>query len=199
MKVNFLWTAVLACFLAGSVARADSTYIYSINLPDITNAGAENDAGGITAYPFSWVGPLQFNAAAGTSCPTLCGPPLGTTVNAGYFFDGFSFTADLALSDAEVLVKFASFSDPTKLIVFSFIEPDSFWSTTGTGRSFPTVAGTPSFTFDGGSATACTGCTVDISTVASTPEPSFSFLVAALIGLIAVAARSRQKKSPAIG
>jgi len=192
MKAGSFCIGLLASCLMGGISRAD-TFIYNIHLPNITDAGAEDDSA-TTAYPFSWVGPLEFNAPAGSDCPTLCGPPLGTTVNSNYFFDGFSFTADG--TDAEVLVQFAQFQptiDLTKTIVFSFVEPDSFWSTTGTGLSFPAVDGTPNFSFLGGSATACEGCTIDISEVASTPEPRSAILLAALVGIAGVLVQRRRR------
>jgi hypothetical protein len=193
MKFNLPMVGFIASLLIGGVARADEIYTYSINLPSITNAGLESDAGGFTAYPFSWEGPLMFNAAAGTACPTVCGPALGTTVNPGYFFAGFSFTADLGLSDSKVLVSFDSFSNPSNQIVFSFTEPDSFWATTGTGISFPSVGGTPSFTFDGGAATACTGCSIDISKTAATPEPRLTLVLLAFLGIGGLVLERRRK------
>jgi len=176
------------------MAQAD-TFIYTIHLPNITNTGTEDDTA-TTAYPFSWVGPLKFNAPANSDCPTLCGPPLGTAVNSNYFFDGFSFTS--VGSDAEVLVKFAQFMptiDLTKTIVFSFVESDSFWSTLGTGLSFPAVDTTPNFSFLSGAAQTCNGCTIDIAEVTSTPEPGSAILLGGLVGLFGVAFSRRRRRS----
>jgi len=196
MKATSFCIGLVASCLIGGAAHAD-TFIYNIHLPNITDGGSEDDSA-TTAYPFSWTGPLEFNAPAGSDCPTLCGPPLGTTVNANYFFGGFTFTADLALSDAEVEVAFDQFANHSNQIIFSFIEPDSFWDTPGTGLSFPTVAGTPSFTFLGGSATTCSGCTIDISEVASTPEPRSAILLAALVGIFGVVIERRRKQIKAL-
>ncbi len=196
MKNNLFYFGLVTCLLTGGVVRADTEFIYNIHLPNITNGGAEDDSA-FTQYPFSWTGPLKFNAPAGSDCPTLCGPPLGTTVNSNYFFDGFSFTS--VGSDAEVLVKFAQFLpsiDLSKQIIFSFVESDAFWSTTGTGLSFPSVSGTPSFTFLGGSATACTGCTVDISTV-TTPEPRSAILLGLLVAAAGVLVERRRRQATA--
>ncbi len=196
MRAHLFVFGLVTCFLMAAMAQAD-TFIYTIHLPNITNTGTEDDTA-TTAYPFSWVGPLKFNAPAGSDCPTLCGPPLGTTVNSNYFFDGFSFTADG--TDAEVLVKFAQFVpsiDLTKTIVFSFVEPDAFWSTLGTGLSFPAVDTTPNFSFLGGDVQTCNGCTIDIAEVASTPEPRSAILLGGLVGLFGVALRRRQQQPSA--
>jgi hypothetical protein len=191
MKATSFCVGLVASCLIGGVAQAD-TFIYNIHLPNITDAGAEDDSA-TTAYPYSWVGPQKFNAAPNTDCPTLCGPPLGTTVNSNYFFAGFTFTADLSVSDAETKITFDQFANHSNQIVFSFVEPDSFWSTTGTGLSFPAVDGTPSFTFLGGSPATCSGCTIDISEVASTPEPRSAILLAALIGIGVMIERRRKQ------
>jgi hypothetical protein len=198
MKKNLSYLGVVTCLLTSGLAKADTDYIYNIHLPNITG-GTESD-GTFTQYPFSWIGPLKFNAGAGTDCPTLCGPPLGTTVNSNYFFDGFTFTADLGLSDAEAEVKFANFSNHSDTIIFSFIEPDSFWSTLGTGLSFPTATlgegGT--FSVDGGTSIVCNECTVDISTV-TTPEPRSSILLGLLVGAAGLVIERRRRQLKAIG
>ncbi len=195
MKANPVSLGLMACLLMGGIARADVIYTYSINLPGISDTGVEND-GSTTAYPFTWEGALMFNAPANSDCPTVCGPPLGTTINPNYFFAGFTFTADLALSDSEVEVAFDQFADHSKQIVFTFVEPDSFWSTTGTAIAFPSVAGTPSFTFLGGTATDCAGCTIDISEAGTTatPEPRLSILLVGIVGVFGLALQRRRRQ-----
>jgi MYXO-CTERM domain-containing protein len=197
MKINSLYLGLVACLLIGGVARADQTYTYTIDLPSISG-GAEVDSN-FTQYAFSWVGPLMFNAAPNTACPTVCGPVTGgETVEDGYSFTGFDFTADLALSDAEAQINFSEDADPSNTITFSFIEPDSFWEAQGNDISFTGLDGAGASFAIGGTDPVCTGCTVSIAAVTTTPEPRSSILLAALLGGFGLAVRRRRRQSKTI-
>jgi MYXO-CTERM domain-containing protein len=198
MRTNSLYIALAACFLAGGVARADSiatdqVYTYTLDLPSISS-GLEVDSN-FTLYEFSWVGPLMFNAAPNTSCPTVCGPVTGgETVKDGYSFAGFDFTADLALSEAEAQVNFSDGSGDT--VVFSFVEPDAFWATQGTDISFASLNEGEGASFAiGGTDPACAECTVSIEGTAATPEPRSAILLVALLGVFGLVMRRRLAKT----
>jgi len=205
MKMNWCYIGLVACLLSAGVARANQVsnqiYTYTLNLPTISG-GQEVDSG-FTQYAFSWVGPLMFNSAPNTSCPTVCGPVSGgSTVKAGYSFAGFDFTANLALSDAEAQINFSDFSgldfSSSNTITFSFTEPDSFWAAQGSNISFTALDGTGASFSIGGTDPACTGCTVSISAVAATPEPRSSILLVAFLGGFGLLMQRRRKLSKTI-
>ena len=145
---KFYLLAPIALALAASgTMSAQATYTYTLNLPDISG-GIEND-GSFFQYEFSWLGPLEFNAPAGSSCPTGC-PVSGTTPGVpapGYFYGGVSFTASTGAAACSGSpsggcseIDLSYFSPPTastgsglnsivtdSFIGFRLIEPDSFW------------------------------------------------------------------------
>jgi hypothetical protein len=167
------------------------------------------DDSAFTDYQFSWVGPLKFNAADNSACPTVCGPVTpGSTVTEGESFDTFSFTS--SGSDAEVDVLFSDFSgdtfDDSNTVTFKFVESDAFWATPGS-VTFPTD-GSASFVIgtapppqnlpseisssDTGSPITCIHCSLDIQ---DTPEPSTSALFAGALGGLALLLRKRFLKA----
>jgi hypothetical protein len=206
MKTSSLYFGLVACLLFGGVARAESVYTYILQLPTINGSGQAVDSG-FTDYEFSWEGPLVYDAAPNTDCPTVCGPVTpGSTVENGYIFDGFTFTSDGV--DAEVQVKFIASdieaggesgvegnvevcTDCTKTITFTFIEPDSFWATLGDDISFPSLGGAgASFTVLADPA--CDQCTVDISAASTaTPEPRSSILLVSIMAAFGLVWRHR--------
>jgi hypothetical protein len=197
MKKNLLYLGVVPWLLIGGVAQADTVFTYDLHLPNITNSVEDDSA--FTQYAFSWKGPLMFNSAAGTACPTVCGPVVpGSTVTPGESFAGFSFTADLTLSESEVLVNFSDGGSNT--VTFKLIEPDSFWSTTGTGLAFPSakVGEGATFSVDSGTSAVCNKCTVDISESTATPEPRSSILLATLMAAAGLLVQRRRRQSKTI-
>jgi hypothetical protein len=196
--------AIAASLLTACAAQATTVgqtnnndiYTYTLNLPTIENS-SEVDAV-MTQYQFSWVGPYKYNAADNTACPTVCGPVLPlSSVKAGYNFSGFTFTADLALMDAEPEVGFEDALNASNTITFSFIEPNSFWAQTGANLAFTNSNndGTGAFWQIGGSDPACAGCTVTISAASPTPEPRSWMLLLAPIGVWAVAAWRKRART----
>jgi hypothetical protein len=209
MKTPSLYLGLVACLLIAGVARADSVYTYILQLPTINSSGQEVDSG-FTDYEFSWQGPLVYDAAPNTDCPTVCGPVTpGSTVEDGYIFDGFTFTSNGV--DAEVQVKFIEpdineaeaelgiegnvevCTECTKIITFTFVEPDSFWATQGTDISFPSLGSAgASFSVTGLADPTCDKCTVDISAAATaTPEPRSAILLVALLAAFGLVMRHR--------
>ena len=196
MRTNSLYVGLIACFLAGGMAQADQIYTYTLTLPSISG-GAEVDSN-FTQYAFSWIGPLKFNSADNTSCPTVCGPVSGGSVKNGYSFAGFDFTASGL--DPEAQVNFSDFSGPnfasSNTITFSFIEPDSFWAAQGSNISF--TSGTGANFSIGGTDPQCTACTVSITATAATPEPRSAILLVGLMGAIVLVIERRRRQSSAI-
>jgi hypothetical protein len=207
MRTSSLYLGLVASLLIGGVAQADSVYTYILQLPTINSSGQEVDSG-FTDYAFSWEGPLVYDAAPNTDCPTVCGPVTpGSTVENGYIFDGFTFTADGA--DAEVQVKFIESdidsekesggrgdvevcADCTKTITFTFIEPDSFWATQGSDISFPSLDGAgASFIVTGDTDPTCSMCAVNISAATATPEPRSAILLVAFLAAFGLVTRHR--------
>jgi hypothetical protein len=188
--------------MAATVVNTD-TFVYTLHLPDVTG-GVENDQT-ITEYQFSWVGPLKFNAAPDSLCPTVCGAVDGGSVAARETFDHFSVIS--SGSDAVLDVLFSDFSAVefanSNTVTFRFIEPDSFWAATGS-VPFPTD-GSASFVIGtapvqvqglqaGSSDTAgitCNGCSVDVADTAATPEPNTSALFAGALGALMFLMRKR--------
>jgi hypothetical protein len=134
----------------------------------------------------------------------------GSTVEDGYTFSGFSFTS--SGTDPEVQITFTGSEEPTlsslsvceatsigcpSSIVFTFIEPDSFWSTT-TGSTyipFPSSDTTgASFAVTGGIDPACTTCAVNISaSITPTPEPRSLILLVAFMAALGLVVRHRKQ------
>lgn len=201
MKKIMFYAGLATCLLSG-IALADPVFTYTLQLPTIS-AGQEVDSN-FTDYAFSWVGPLSVNAGPNTSCPTVCGPVIpGSTVKSGESFYTFAFTANLSLNDPVVLVKFSDFSGAdfasSNTITFSITEPDSFWSTTGSNISFPTLGGAGANFSIGGTDPACTGCTISISESAATPEPRSAILLATLMAAAGFFVQRRRRQARAIG
>jgi hypothetical protein len=149
-KFYLLAPIALALAAAGTMS-AQATYTYTLNLPDISGT-SENDAS-FFQYEFSWLGPLEYNAPAGSSCPTGC-PVSGTTPGVpapGFSYNEVSFTSSTGAAacsgsssggcsevdlfyDSEPLGSTAT--GVTSIIAvgtieFRLIEPDSFWLTPG--------------------------------------------------------------------
>ena len=169
-----LLTLALSGVTKASVIFTPPTYEYVISVPAIVS-GVEStpDQG---EFFFSWVGPLQFNAAPNTACPVGCyslfgGPKPGYT-------GSIAFTADLTLSEAEVLLTYTDPNNSSNTVTFSFVEPDSFWATTGFAASFPSAQTGEGASFAiGGVDPPCASCSLETS-IASTPEPGSWTLLA---------------------
>lgn len=150
----------------------------------------------------------MFKAADNTSCPIGC-PVDGRTPGspaAGFTLDTFLFTAstgeDCATTPAggcgEAIV--ISENKAGSTITYDLIEPDIFWSATGTD-TFAAGDGVgvgASWTFVGGGTSElpggdppCTSCSVTTSTVSTAPEPGSWLLLAGGLGAAIFKVRGR--------
>jgi hypothetical protein len=147
LRKFYLLAPIALALAAAGTMPAQQTYTYTLNLPDIAGF-SENDSS-FFQYEFSWLGPLEYNAPAGSSCPTGC-PVTGTTPGSpapGFSNSGVLFTAStnaVACSSSPSggcsEVDLSYFSAPSgstspgtnpiiadNFIGFRLIEPDSFW------------------------------------------------------------------------
>jgi len=182
------------------------TYVYDLTLPSISS-GLEDDSS-FTSYSFSFVGPLVYNQAPGAFCPTVCGPDItGSSVKPGYTFYGFINTSGAGPTalDPEIQVLFSDNSGAidssgsnfytSNTVTFTFIEPDSFWSTPG-AQSFAAVdyPGEGASYSIGGTDPPCMECSISTTSSSPTPEPRYLFPVMAGMAGLAAAVRLRRKR-----
>jgi hypothetical protein len=199
---NGLFIALIFVFCATAGIPAHATtydYYYEINTP----SSLTNGASGVT-FNMEWVGaPLNANGIGYGIYGGLNGSPVS-----GYNLNSVVWTTASGNSgtDSEIFLQFKN--DGGDLLAYTFIEPNSFWATTGTNLPFPlgeSMNGLLKWPDSGdngvsmvwgptqegamyGDPTPCDGCTVTISRqpeVAATPEPgSFLLLGSGLAGMV---------------
>jgi hypothetical protein len=110
-----------------------------------------------------------------------------------YYYSSITFTADPTTTDPEVILRYSDGSGDQ--IVFTMMEPNTFWATLGpqtfASMDPPTVA-SPGADWDyfPGTDPGCLNCSVNTS---ATPEPgSFGLLAISLGGLILMLRRRRK-------
>lgn len=192
MKFSGVFLAGFLLLAGAGGASAQNNFTYTLSLPNVDfnacegvsgeGCGATEDDSTFTQYEFSWVGPLVYNAAPDTSCPTVCGPVVsGATVNSNYTFSTFIFSGDPTLSQPVAEVQFV---DGESTLTFYFDDPNSFWATPGSytfGNNGTSELNYFETGFNGGAESLeqgiinCNECSLAI---AATPEPASSFLLA---------------------
>jgi hypothetical protein len=187
------------------------TYVYDLTLPSISG-GLEDDSS-FTSYSFSFAGPFVFDQAPGAFCPAVCGPDiLGSSVKPGYTFYGFINTSGAGPTafDPEIQVLFSDNSGAvdssgsnfytSNTVTFTFIEPDSFWSTPG-AQSFAAVdyPGEGASYSIGGTDPPCFECSMTTSISSPTPSsptPEPGYLFPAMAGMAGLAAMRFRRRTP---
>jgi hypothetical protein len=144
IKTGFLAVSFLA--LAGVVTAVPAfasytgvplDYNYVINLPTISSDGALSSSTGADII-FTWgVGPINADNIGAMQSISVNGSPLD-----GYSNNSIVWTAATDTNSIGYSEIYVSYSDGSgREIVFTFIEPDSFWATSG-DQNFSTGSGT---------------------------------------------------------
>jgi hypothetical protein len=226
MKIHFAALIVVVLGAASNMMASSivalptgpQNFTYDLSLPSITVSGGnatENDSTHFDIQ-FSWLGQEMYNAGEGTACPLGC-PVDGTTPGspaAGFSFHDFAFTAstseDCALTPTggcgEALVTFQNGGGDE--IVYSLIEPDLFWSTSGlhtfaagdgvgSGASwiYQTAPAIPGGTSELPGDPPCTSCSVTTSQSPAAPEPGTWLLLTSGLGAAMFVSRRRRSVS----